>query len=327
MESKAHYALIGAFVLFAFFGVMAFLAYISGKQFDETFDEYLVVYDTPPRGISVGSEVRLSGLKMGEVVDTELELNENGTVLVLVKIRVQENTPVYADTYGVLEPLGLTGLSYIQLLKGDSDVRIPEPTGKDLPRIEGRGSQLDNLLEGSDSVIDNVNLALSRAVKVLGPEATEDFHGILKNINEISASINESDLSNERVQRFMDAIEQAALDVSTASLSVDATAKELATFIKSDEIQNVLVQSEQTIRTAEQTLNEFTLLAQSGTATSDEAMRTIEQFSTTGLQDLSLAMADMKRLIESLNRVSEGLERSPVEFLVGQEREVTELPQ
>ena len=121
MESKAHYALIGAFVLFAFFGVMAFLAYISGKQFDETFDEYLVVYDTPPRGISVGSEVRLSGLKMGEVVETELELKENGTVLVLVKIRVQENTPVYADTYGLLEPLGLTGLSYIQLLKGDSD--------------------------------------------------------------------------------------------------------------------------------------------------------------------------------------------------------------
>ena len=176
MESKAHYALIGAFVLFAFFGAMAFLAYISGKQFDEKYDEYVVVYDTPPRGVSVGSEVRLSGLKMGEVVETELELNENGTVLVLVKIRVQENTPVYADTYGLLEPLGLTGLSYIQLLKGNSDVRIPQSTGKEPARIEGRGSQLDNLLEGSDSVIDNVNIALSRAVKVLGPEATADFH-------------------------------------------------------------------------------------------------------------------------------------------------------
>jgi len=327
MESKAHYALIGAFVLFAFFGIMAFLAYISGKQFDETFDEYLVVYDTPPRGISVGSEVRLSGLKMGEVVETELELNENGTVLVLVKIRVQENTPVYADTYGLLEPLGLTGLSYIQLLKGDSDVRIPQPTGKELPRIEGRGSQLDNLLEGSDSVIDNVNLALARAINVLGPDATADFHSILKNVNGITASINESDLSNERVERLLGALEQAALDVSIASLSVDETAKDLSVFLKSEEIQRVLVQSEQTIRTAEQTLNEFTLLAKSGTATSDEAMRTIEQFSTTGLQDLSLAMADMKRLIESLNRVSEGLERSPVDFLIGEQRELTELPQ
>lgn len=327
MESKAHYALIGAFVLFAFFGMMAFLAYISGKQFDESFDEYIVVYDTPPRGISVGSEVRLSGLKMGEVVETELELNENGTVLVLVKIRVQENTPVYADTYGVLEPLGLTGLSYIQLLKGDSDVRIPEPTGKELPRIEGRGSQLDNLLEGSDSVIDNVNLALARAIQVLGPEAIADFHGILENINEITASINDADFSDERVEQFMGAFEQAALDVSTAAISIDTTAKDLSIFLNSDEIQNVLVQSEQTIRTAEETLNEFTLLAKSGTATSDEAMRTIEQFSNTGLQDLSLAMADMKRLIESLNRVSEGLERSPVEFLVGEQREVTELPQ
>jgi len=326
MESKAHYALIGAFVLFAFFGVMAFLAYISGKQFDETYDEYLVVYDTPPRGISVGSEVRLSGLKMGEVVDTELELKDDGTVLVLIKIRVQENTPVYSDTYGQLEPLGLTGLSYIQLLKGDSDVRLV-PTTRELARIEGRASTFDTLLEGGDSVIDNVNLALNRAIKVMSPEATEDFHGILSNIDGITASINEADLSDDRVKKFMDAIEQAALDVSTASLSVDATAKDVSTFLKSDDIKTVLTQSEQTIRTAEATLKEFTLLAQSGTEMTDEAYRTIEQFSSTGLQDLSLAMADLKLLIESLNRVSDNLERSPVEFIVGQQREVTELPQ
>lgn len=327
MESKAHYALIGAFVLFALFGAMAFIAYISGKQFDETYDEYLVVYDTPPRGVSVGSEVRLSGLKMGEVVDTELELKEDGTVLVLIKIRVQENTPVYTDTYGQLEPLGLTGLSYIQLLKGDSDERLMPSDTRELSRIEGKASTFDNLLEGGDSVIDNVNLALNRAIKVLGPEATEDFHGILSNINEITESINEADLSDDRVKRFMDAMEQAAVDVSIASLSVDATAKDVSVFLNSDDIKNVLVQSEQTIRSADETLKEFTLLARSGTEMTDEAYRTIEQFSTTGLQDLSLAMADLKLLIESLNRVSENLERSPVEFIVGQQREVTELPQ
>jgi len=327
MESKAHYALIGAFVLFAVFGALAFIAYISGKQFDETYDEYFVVYDTPPRGVSVGSEVRLSGLKMGEVVDTELELKENGTVLVLVKIRVQENTPVYEDTYGQLEPLGLTGLSYIQLLKGDSDVRLAASTTRELSRIEGRASTFDNLLEGGDSVIDSVNLALNRAINVLDPEATEDFHGILSNINSITESIDQADLSDNRVKKFMDAIEQAALDVSTASLSVDQTAKELEAFLQSDDIKTVLEQSEATIRTAEATLKEFTLLAQSGAEMTDEAYRTIEQFSSTGLQDLSLAMADLKLLIESLNRVSDNLERSPVEFIVGQEREVTELPQ
>jgi len=35
MESKANFAIIGAFVLVTLFGIVAFIAYISGKQFDE----------------------------------------------------------------------------------------------------------------------------------------------------------------------------------------------------------------------------------------------------------------------------------------------------
>ena len=38
-------------------------------------------------------------------------------------------------------------------------------------------------------------------------------------------------------------------------------------------------------------------------------------------------MADLRTLIEALGRVSADLERSPVEFIVGQEKELTELPQ
>jgi phospholipid/cholesterol/gamma-HCH transport system substrate-binding protein len=327
LESKANYALIGTFVLIAFFGAMAFFAYLSGKQFDEKYNEYTVVYDTPPRGISIGSEVRLSGLKRGEVVGTDLEVKDDGGVLVLVTIRVNENTPIYTDTYGQLEPLGLTGLSYIQLLKGDSNERLPEPDPREPTRIEGRASQFDNLLDGSDSVIDNVNLALTRAIKVLGPEATEDFHGILSNINDITASINESNLSDDRIRKFMDTFEQTARDISTAALAIDTTANDISVLLESEEIQRILAQTERTIKTAEETLNEYTVLAKSGTDLTDETLRTIEQFSSTGLQDLSLAMADLKMLIDSLNRVSESLERSPLEFIVGQEKELTELPQ
>ena len=327
MESKANYALIGTFVLIAFFGAMAFIAYISGKQFDATFAEYEVVYDTPPRGISVGSEVRLSGLKMGEVIDTDFEVKADGGVLVIVKIRVREDTPVFSDTYGQLEPLGLTGLSYIQLLKGESEEQIPEPEAGEMARIEGRASQLDSLLEGSGSVIDNVNLALTRASNVLSPDAAENLHGILSNINDITASINESDLSDDRIRRFLDVYEQMAKDFSTAALAFDTTAKDISTLVKSEEVQRILAQTEQTIKTAETTLNEYTLLAKSGTDLTDETLRTIEQFSTTGLQDLSLAMADLKMLIDSLNRVSESIERSPLEFIVGQQKELTELPQ
>ncbi|PHS77321.1 MAG: hypothetical protein COB56_03675 [Robiginitomaculum sp.] len=326
MESKANFAVIGAFVLVTLFGFVAFLAYISGRQFDDVYDHYIVEYITPPRGISVGSEVRFNGLKMGEVTKTILDKDDPGKVLIYIQI--QAETPVHIDSYAQNEPLGLTGLSYIQLYAGASGQRFDfAALGEEIPHIEGRGSTFDNLLGGSESVIDNVNLALSRAVAVLDPKAAEDLHGVIANLNTITGKIADVEVSGERVEKFIQVIEQAALDFSTASLAIETTAKDVSRLLEGDGVTNVLVQAEKSLKAAETALNEYTLLATDGRALSEEARQIIEQFSTTGLQDLSLAMADLKTLIDSLNRVSDNLERSPLEFLVGQEKEIMELPQ
>jgi len=326
MESKANFAIIGAFVLVTLFGFVAFMAYISGRQFDEVYDHYIVEYITPPRGISVGSEVRFNGLKMGEVTKTILDKDDAGKVLVYIQI--QAETPVHIDSFAQNEPLGLTGLSYIQLFAGASGQRFNfENFPDELPHIEGRGSTLDNLLGGSESVIDNVNLLLSRAVAILDPEAADDLHGVIANLNTITGKIADVDMSSERVEKFMQVIEQAALDFSTASLAVDVAAKDVSTLLEGDGIATVLKQTEMTLKGAEEAVAEYKLLAENGRELSEETRQAIEQFSNTGLQDLSLAMADLKTLIDSLNRVSENLERSPLEFIVGQEKEIMELPQ
>jgi len=324
MESKANFAVIGAFLLVAVFAFVAFISYLSGKQFDQAYDEYIVVYTTPPRGIQVGSEVRYKEIKVGEVVETTLSDDANS---VFVHIRIKDKTPIFEHTYGQNEPLGLTGLSYIQLSKGDSTVPITPPAPRELARIEGRASQFDEILGGSESIIDNVNVALANASNVLNPEAAEELHSILRNVNTITTAIAEADLSNERVEQFMNTFEQTALDISAASLAIEATAKDLSTVLAGEKIDKILNQAEETLAAAERTFDEFTLLAQNGGELSDEAKRTLEQFSATGLQDMSLVMADLRTLVESLNRVSEALERSPVDFIVGQEKEITELPQ
>lgn len=324
MESKANFAVVGAFVLVAVFGFVAFISYLSGKQFDQTYDEYIVVYTTPPRGIQVGSEVRYKEIKVGEVTETALSDDANS---VFVHIRIKDNTPIFEHTYGQNEPLGLTGLSYIQLSKGDSTQPIIAPGPRELARIEGRASQFDEILGGSESIIDNVNMALANASNVLSPAAAEELHSILRNVNTITTAIANADLSQERVNKFMGTIEQAALDVSIASLAIETTAKDLSEVLSGEEITNILVQAEKTLIAAERAFDEFTLLAANGSELSDEAMRTLEQFSATGLQEMTMVIADLRTLVETLNRVSESLERSPVEFIIGQEKEITELPQ
>jgi len=52
MENKAHYALIGTFVLLALFAVIAFVSWLSNEQFDTLFDEYEVTFNGAVRGVS-----------------------------------------------------------------------------------------------------------------------------------------------------------------------------------------------------------------------------------------------------------------------------------
>ena len=72
MERKAHYALIGTFVLVSLAALLAFTAWLSNAQFDKKFDNYEISFRGGVQGLSEGTEVRFNGLK--EVILQNYEL-------------------------------------------------------------------------------------------------------------------------------------------------------------------------------------------------------------------------------------------------------------
>ena len=185
MENRAHYALIGTFVLVALFAIIAFVAWLSSAQFDQQFDEYEVTFNGAVRGLSQGSEVRFNGLKVGEV--RRLRLDPQNSSAVLVDIQVANDTPVDTKSFARLEPLGLTGLNYIQVFAGGGDTDLMRSLPDNEPRrIEGQMSQLDTFLDDGGSVIESVQMALNRVNVVMSNDAIEDFQSILSNINTIT---------------------------------------------------------------------------------------------------------------------------------------------
>ena len=178
MENKAHYALIGSFVIMALIAAVSFAMWLSNSQFDQQFDDYEVVFNGPVRGLSQGSEVRLNGLKVGDVTGLRFDMQNPNAVI--VDIQVQEGTPIFADSTAKLEPQGLTGLSYLQVFPGTVEGGQMPARG---PRtIPGEMSQLDEFFVGGENVIDGANQALARVNTVLSEGAIKDFHGILSNI-------------------------------------------------------------------------------------------------------------------------------------------------
>jgi len=324
MESRAHFALIGVFVLLAVAAIIGFIAWFSKAEFDQQYELYEVSFPGPVRGVDSGTEVRFNGLRVGEV--TKLRLDRRAANTVIVALRVTAGFPVTTDSYAQLEPSGLTGLNYIQIFEGESGVLMTESEFNSPYQLPGRMSQIETFLDDGGSVIQGAQRAIARVNAVLTPEAIQDFHEILENVNTLTKTLSEVEIEPGLLNRVLLSFEKAAKDVSLAADAVDIAADDFDILLKDDAkllIDRALI----SMGEVDQTLNAFEGFAGQGTQVAVDLSDAINRLSNSGLTDLEETADMLRRLVESLNRVVEDIERNPAQFIAGKEIETVELPQ
>jgi len=321
MENKAHYALIGTFVLLALLATVFFMTWLSGRQFDQTYDEYTVEFTGAVRGLSKGSEVRLNGLNVGEV--TRLNFDPGNPNRVFVTVQVIDGAPIFEDGFAQLEPLGLTGLNYIQINPGLASLSRMNPDTQKLP---GRMSQFDTIIEGGESIIDSTTLAVRKVNILLRDESIADFQDILRNLNRVTSNLNDVTIDSEQINNTLLAWEKAGKDTSLAALAVRDTAERINQLVDS-EVTPVIRSASTAIDTATLTMNDISVLAKDGSLTAQDLRTAINRLSSAGLADLEETTSSLRELMITLNTIADQLERSPAQFLAGGDQEVMELPQ
>jgi len=325
MENKAHYALIGTFVLIALFAVIAFVAWLSNAQLDQQFDEYEISFQGGVQGMSQGTEVRFNGLKVGDV--TRLRIDPNDTNAVLVDIQVETDTPIDTKSIGRMEPLGLTGLNYIQIIPGGEGFPlIKELPGKGPYRLVGEASRIEVLLGGGGSVIEAAQSALARVNTVMSEQGIADFHDILSNISQITGNIRDLDVDPALIERTLVAIEQAAKDVSVAAMAVDVTAKDFDALVQND-VKSALARAEISMGELDKALGSIGTAADGTGDLITDSRDAINRLSNSGLTDMEETIDGIRRVVESLARVADSLEQNPTAFIAGTQKETVELPQ
>ncbi len=324
MESKANYALVGLFVLLALAGVLSFVVWFSNAQFDQQYDEYDVVFQGAVRGLSQGSEVRFNGLPVGEV--TGLSLDPTNSNAVIASIQIEADTPVYIDSTAQLEPQGLTGLNYIQVSAGSEELSLmSELPGPGPFRIQGKMSQIDNLVEGGEDVILGVQRALIRVNTLLSEEAILDFQGILQNVRAITSNLKDSDLDTDLVNDTLSRFGKAANDVSSAAVAVQRAADDFDSLIIND-AKPVIARSEVTMAELEKTLSDYRVVAKNVSLVTTDLRDAINRVSNSGLTDVEETLDGLRESVDSLETILSDIERSPIEFITGSERETMEIP-
>jgi phospholipid/cholesterol/gamma-HCH transport system substrate-binding protein len=238
METRANYVLIGAFALAGFLGILGFLLWFAQYELDRQFDYYDVRFESVS-GLSRASEVRFSGLPVGQVVDVRLSSDQDGTVM--VRLEIQGDTPVRADSVATIESMGVTGVSYVGISSGDP--QSPLLTAEDgIPEIEAGRSALQSLTEDAPRII-------------------EEAVGVMQNVREL---LNED--NQQKVQNILDNLEQSSGEISAAlsefsgvSRTIAGATDDIATF--TEQLDPVVTAVQGTLGNLDTTLGALTSLS------------------------------------------------------------------
>jgi phospholipid/cholesterol/gamma-HCH transport system substrate-binding protein len=226
METKANFVMIGAATMAGAALIMLFAMWIAGGEFRRGFNEYDVVFDDPVRGLTEGGEVRFNGIKVGEVAD--LRIDPDNTNRVIARVRVSTDVPVRTNSEAQLEPIGLTGVTLIQLSAGTSDAELLRPSGfGPPPRIQGRGSQIDLIVERSEDIVLRASEAMAAVRDLLTDENIARVTRIVENLERVSDQLADRQSVIARSGEAAGAMTVAANDIAALARQAQRDLAEL----------------------------------------------------------------------------------------------------
>lgn len=223
METRANYVLIGAFTVAGLVGIMGFFLWFARVELDRSYAYYDIRFSSVS-GLSNASDVRFSGLPVGQVVDVRLSPDQDGTIL--VRVEVGAETPVRTDSLATIEAQGVTGVSFVSIGPGTATAPLLADTSdEEVPEIEAGRSVLQSLSEDAPRLLEQVLVVVQNVGNLLGGDnqgrlerillnveaASEDFAGALGNFSEVAGTVTDF---VEQIDRF-----NATLDGLTAELT------------------------------------------------------------------------------------------------------------
>ncbi|MBC7579526.1 ABC-type transport auxiliary lipoprotein family protein [Tardiphaga sp.] len=116
METRAPFIIVGALVIAAIGAVFGFVYWLHNTGSLGPRADYHIQFNGPVPGLLVGAGVLFNGIRVGEVTDLALAVDNPRQVNATISVAI--TTPVRSDTKVGLEFQGLTGVPVIELEGG-----------------------------------------------------------------------------------------------------------------------------------------------------------------------------------------------------------------
>lgn len=311
METKANYALIGAFVSLAMVTIAGFVLWLGSSQLNRDFADYDVVFQGPVT-LEEGASVRYIGIKVGEVESVRIDSRD--TSKVRARLRIDRNTPVKTDSTAVIDFAGITGVTFVQITAGsESASRLSVRPYEDVPVIKAGPTPLAELFVGGTEIIGQASITLEKAGDLLTDENIAAVSNTLHNLDTISSALAADDAAIiTQAYETLAALELAGERISIASDQVTAVSGSVDTELRALNVEMKRLVGELSTATTEAT----TTLVRSRDAL-DAANTLIQGSATDTMIQTGLAAQDLRNLATRLDRVVRMLEQNPQSLVLG----------
>lgn len=293
METRANYAIIGAFTLAVIFAAFGFVFWFSGPSKTAARKGFDVIFTGSVAGLTKGGAVTFNGLRVGDV--THLNLDPDNPSQVISHIEIDKRMPVKTDTRARLEFSGLTGVASLALSGGSAAAQPLEISGnQSYPTIHADPSQFQNLLESAQRIGEKLGNLSDKANKLID-DNQEAINRTVSNIQSMTGSLADK---YDGVGPLLLSLNHAAskLDNVLASVGPDAG---------------------KTITDIGEAARSVRKLADDVDSRMKEIMANVTRFTGSGLRQYEALAVDGRRTLDDISRAVRSLEKNPSQIIFG----------
>jgi phospholipid/cholesterol/gamma-HCH transport system substrate-binding protein len=311
METRANYALIGAFVMMAAAAVIGFALWLGSSQFNRDYSIYDVVFPGPVT-LEEGASVRYIGIKVGEVETVRIDRRDAS--MVRARLRVDRSTPVKTDSTAIIDFAGITGVTFIQINAGSDDAGplLPAPY-QDVPVIQAGETPLTALFNGGAEIVGQAGMTIDQLSTLLTEDNIAAMGEILGNVRDITETLSEDDkeLLSQAIKTLA-SLEQAGENLTSASSDITMLASSV-----DQELVSLNVELKSLVSALNETTGDASEMLMQTRKALEAATVLVEGGASDTVQQTSLAAQELRVLISRLDHLTREFEQNPQGLVVG----------
>lgn len=304
MGSKVNYTLVGFFVLLLGSAFVATTLWLSAAGQNQQYTTYIAYLSESVSGLNPKSAVKYRGVDVGLVRDIDLDRDNPERVMLLLDI--EAGTPIKTDTVATLSVQGITGLAFVELTGGSREAPLLAASrGAEFPEIPTEPSlfvRLDTavteVVVDFGSIADSFNRTAMQISSFLNDDNQAALAGALQNTEDLTRGLagraKDLGITLAKVNRVLDGAGEVT-----------------------DELPTLVRRIEGSLAALEGGIRDIRLIAGNMDTAVTSGREEMLRLSRDTLAPLGPLLAEMRQLVQTLNRIGAQIEQKPNLLLLG----------